>query len=154
MSITFRGGGDRRSEEGSGLVEVIWLSLILLIPMVYLLLTLVTVQRSAYGVTEAARAAGRAYVLAPDPAAGRSRAYAAAALAMHDQGIALPARGLTIICHPTPRSCLRPGSTVEVRIRYDAKLPLLPRFLGQNPASIAVAATHVEPYGSFREAPP
>ena len=145
---------DRLAQHGSGLVEVIWLSLILLIPLVYLLLTLVTVQRSAYGVTEAARAAGRAYVLAPDPATGRSRAYAAAALAMRDQGIVLPARDLTIVCHPTPMSCLQPGSTVEVRIRYDARLPLLPRFLGQNPASIAVAARHVEPYGSYREAAP
>ena len=141
-------------EHGSALVEVVWLSLILLIPLVYILLTLVTVQRSAYGVTEAARAAGRAYVLSPDSATGRTRAYAAARLAMHDQGITLPVSDLTIICHPTRASCLQPGSTVEIRIRYRARLPIVPRFMGHNPATIAVSARHVEPYGSYREAAP
>jgi hypothetical protein len=142
---------ERRTERGSALVEVVWLSLILLIPLVYVLLTLVVVQRSAYGVTEAARAAGRAFVLSPNPAVARQRALAAARLAMRDQGIALPAEDLRISCHPTPASCLQPGSTVEVRITFHARLPILPRFLGHDPASIAVSASHVEPYGSYRE---
>ncbi len=138
-------------EDGSALVELVWLTLVLLIPLVYILFTLVTVQRSAYGVTEAARAAGRAYVLSPDPVAGRQRAYAAAALAMHDQGIMLPVEDLRIICHPTPASCLQPGSTVEVRVRYHAPLPVVPKFMGHNPATIAVSARHVEPFGRYRE---
>ncbi len=141
-------------DRGSALVELVWLSLILLIPLVYILVTLVTVQRSAYGVTEAARAAGRAYVLAPDPATGRQRAYAAARVAMLDQGIAMPAGDLTIVCHPTPMSCLQPGSTVEVRISYQARLPVVPSLLGHNPATIAVSARHVEPYGSYRDGAP
>lgn len=133
------------------MVEVVWLSLILLIPLVYILLTLVAVQRSAYGVTEAARAAGRAYVLSPNPAVARQRAYAAARLAMRDQGVALLASDLVIACHPAPTSCLQPGSTVEIRITFHARLPVLPQFLGHNPATIAVSAHHVEPYGSYRE---
>jgi hypothetical protein len=133
------------------LVEVVWLSLILLIPLVYVLLTLVVVQRSAYGVTEAARAAGRAYVLSPNPTLARQRAVAAARLAMRDQGITLPVEDVGIVCHPRPTSCLEPGSTVEITITYSAKLPVLPKFLGHNPASIAVSARHVEPYGSYRE---
>lgn len=151
--------GSRRSrvskgERGSALVEIVWLSLILLIPLVYILLTLVSVQRSAYGVTEAARAAGRAYVLSPNPVVGRQRAYAAARLAMHDQGITLPAGDLSIVCHPTPGSCLQPGSTVEIRITFHARLPVIPRFMGHNPATIVVSAHHVEPYGSYREGVP
>jgi hypothetical protein len=149
-----KGCGHRDRECGSALVEVVWLSLILLIPLVYILLTLVSVQRAAYGVTEAARAAGRAYVLSANPAQGRQRAYAAARVAMRDQGIALPAGDLTIVCHPTPASCLQPGSTVEIRITFHAKLPVLPKFMGRNPASIAVSARHVEPYGSYREGVP
>ncbi len=143
-----------RAEAGSALVEVVWLSLILLVPLVYILLTLVAVQRSAYGVTEAARAAGRAYVLSANPVEGRQRAVAAARVAMRDQGISLPTSDLTIICHPRPTSCLQPGSTVEIRITFHAKLPVIPRFMGHNPASIAVSARHVEPYGSYREGVP
>ena len=130
---------------------MVWLSLILLIPLVYILITLVTVQRAAYGATEAARAAGRAYVLAPDPSTARSRAIAAAQLAMRDQGIALPPMDVAIVCHPDPGACLQPGSTVEVVIRYQAPLPVVPRILGSNPATIAVSARHVEPYGTYRE---
>lgn len=136
---------------GSALVEMVWLSLILLIPLVYILLTLVSVQRSAYGVTTAARAAGRAYVLAPDPATARVRALAAARVAMRDQGIDLPATDLMIVCHPDPQACLQPGSTVEVLIRYQAPLPVVPQILGRNPATVAVSARHVEPYGTYRE---
>ncbi|MDX6309654.1 MAG: hypothetical protein QOI06_2700 [Nocardioidaceae bacterium] len=141
----------RGAQDGSALVELVWLSLILLIPLVYILITLVTVQRSAYGVTEAARAAGRAYVLSPNPATGRQRAYAAARLAMRDQGITLPASDLTIVCHPNQAACLQPGSTVEVRISYQAPLPAVPELLGHNPATIAVSAHHVEPFGTYRE---
>jgi len=144
----------RAGEDGSALVELVWLSLILLIPLVYILLTLVSVQRSAYGVTEAARAAGRAYVLAPDAATARERAVAAARLAMRDQGIELPASDVSIVCHPDPQVCLQPGSTVEVLISYQAPLPVAPRILGHNPATIAVSARHVEPYGSYREGAP
>lgn len=140
-----------RSDDGSALLEMVWLSLILLIPLVYVLITLVTVQRSAYGVTEAARAAGRAYVLAPDPTTGRQRAIAAAQLAMRDQGIRLPASDVAIVCHPEPQACLQPGSTVEVLIRYQAPLPVVPKILGSNPATIAVSARHVEPYSTYRE---
>ena len=143
-----------RGEGGSALVEMIWLSLILLIPLVYILFTLVVVQRSSYGVTEAARAAGRAYVLSTDPATGRHRALLAAQVAMRDQGVSLPASDLQILCHPTPSSCLQPGSTVEVKIRYQVALPLLPAFFGHHPATIAVSARHVEPYGSYRDAGP
>lgn len=139
---------------GSALVEVVWLSLILLIPLVYVLITLVTVQRSAYGATEAARAAGRAYVLSPNPVTARQRAFAAAQLAMRDQGVSLPPKDLVIVCHPSPGSCLQPGSTVEVTIRCQVRLPVLPAFMGHDPASIAVSARHVEPYGSYREGVP
>ena len=57
----------RRGELGTAIIEVTWLGLLLMIPLVYVIVTLVTVQRSAFGATEAARAAGRAFILAPDP---------------------------------------------------------------------------------------
>ena len=67
-----------RGEAGSALVEFTWLGLLLLIPLVYVIISVVTVQRSAYGATEAARAAGRAYILAPDVETARERAFDAA----------------------------------------------------------------------------
>ncbi len=133
-------------------MEITWLGLLLLIPLVYVVITLVTVQRSAFGATEASRSAGRAYILAPDVATAQQRAYQAAALAMRDQGVDLAPGELAISCRPTPQSCLQPGSSVEVRVQLQVALPLIPGAPGAMPASIAVDAVHVEPYGVYREA--
>jgi 2-keto-4-pentenoate hydratase len=123
----------------------------MLIPLVYVVITIVTVQRSAYGATEAARAAGRAFVLAPDLATASQRAYDAARVAMADQGVPLRSDEIAVRCSPTPQSCLQPGSTVRVEIHLDVHLPLVPSLLGHPAASVAVRATHAEPYGTFRE---
>jgi hypothetical protein len=160
LAVPVRGSAGRRRKEntrhspeerGSALVELTWLGLLLLIPLVYVVITIITVQRSAYGATEAVRSAGRAFVLAPDVASAQARAYAAARLAMHDQGVVLHPADLTLLCHPTAESCLLPGSTVEVRIDLHVNLPLVPAFSGSSTASIAVNCSHVEPYGVYRE---
>ena len=145
--------GDRPSgERGSALVELTWLGLLLLIPLVYVVITIVSVQRSAFGATEAARSAGRAYVLSPDVSTAQARAYDAARLALQDQGVGLNPSDLVIVCHPSPQSCLQPGSTVEVRLHLDVTLPLVPAFGGRSVASLAVQSSHTEPYGVYREA--
>jgi hypothetical protein len=134
------------------MVELTWLGLLLLIPLVYVVITVVTVQRSAFGATEAARAAGRAYVLSPDVATAQQRAYTAARVAMSDQGVSLDPADVHVVCSPGPTSCLQPGSSVEIRIALDVPLPLVPSLGGDALASIAVSATHVEPFGVYREA--
>jgi hypothetical protein len=142
------------AEAGSALVELTWLGLLLLIPLVYVVITIVTVQRSAYGATEAARAAGRAFILAPDLATAEQRAYDAARLAMADQGVSLRPQEMALDCSPTPQSCLEPGSTVRVEIHLQVRLPLIPAVMGSPAASVSVDAEHAEPYGTFREAAP
>ena len=75
--------------------------------MVWIVLSVFEVQRGAFGVTAAARAAGRAYALAPDDAAGKQQATAAAAVAMADQGLgdtAVAARRLVRPTWPTATS--------------------------------------------------
>ena len=73
-------------------------------------------------------------------------------LAMGDQGVDLDPADVVIECEPTPQSCLQPGSSVEVRLELHVALPLAPA-IGSGPvASVAVSASHVEPYGVYREA--
>lgn len=155
--MTCRGFAARlagRREAGSALIELTWLGLLLLIPLVYVVITIITVQRSAYGATEAARAAGRAYVLAPDVGTAQARALEAARIALQDQGVALDPSALTLLCHPGPQSCLQPGSTVEVRLDLQVSLPLMPSLASRPAASVSVRSSHVEPYGVYREAAP
>jgi Flp pilus assembly protein TadG len=142
----------RRGEDGSAVVELVWLGWLLLIPLVYLIITFFEVQEASYGVTQAARSAGRAYILSPDPVTAQARAFEAARVALRDQNVGLRAGELTVVCHPSPASCLRPNSTVEVRVRVSVPLPLAPRFGGSASASVSVSASHTEPFGMFREA--
>ena len=62
----------RRGEVGSALVEVTWLAILLLVPLLWIVVSVFEVQRGAFGVEGAARAAGRAYALAPTDQAGRA----------------------------------------------------------------------------------
>jgi hypothetical protein len=142
------GGG---SERGSAIVELTWLGLLLLAPLVYVMVAVFTVQRSAFGASEAVRAAARAYVLAPDIETARSRALEAARLSMADQGLRLDPDDVVIRCRPTPDSCLSPGSSVEVDLALDVALPLSPSVLGRHIATVSVEASHSERYSVFRE---
>lgn len=141
----------RADERGTALIEVTWLSVLLLVPLVYVMLAVFDVQRSAFAVSAATRAAGRAYAIAPSEAEGRARARAAAAVALHDQGLDLSRGAITMSCDPDPADCLSPGSTIHVDLRYPVPLPLVPLALGGNTPSIRVEAEHAVPYGTFRE---
>lgn len=141
----------RRDDRGTALVEFSWLAILLLVPLVYVVLAVFDVQRAAFGVSSAARAAGRAYTTAPSEAAAVDHAVAAADLALRDQDVEVSRRSLEITCSPDPGNCLAPGSVVTVVVGYPAPLPLLPDFLGGQRPSIHVEAVHAVPYGSFRE---
>jgi Flp pilus assembly protein TadG len=139
-----------RSDEGTATIEFTFLSVLLLVPLVYVVLSASEVQRTAYAASEAARDAGRAYVRADTAADGEREAYAAARLAFSDQGLDLPTDAVRITCSADP--CLTPGARVTVAIRTSAVLPGVPS-LGRSAASVSVSAQHVEVVDAFREAP-
>lgn len=141
----------RRDENGSALVEVTWLSLLLLVPLVYILLAVFAVQSGSYAVSGAARAAARAYALAPDEASAPSRARAALGVALADHDIAAGQVDMRVSCRPAPRNCLAPGSVISVSVRHQVPLPLAPTALGRQAPSIRVEAEHAVGYGTFRE---
>jgi Flp pilus assembly protein TadG len=140
-----------RGEDGTALIEVTWLALLLLVPLVYLLVAVFDVQRASYGVSAASAAAARAYSLAPDEAAGRSRAQQAAAVALRDQGVDPQEVRLDVACSPVPGNCLAPGSVISVRLTHQVRLPLAPTALGGDAPSFRVESAQSIPYGTFRE---
>jgi ribosomal protein S27AE len=124
-------------------VEFVWLAVLLLVPLVYVVLTAVSLQRAAFGVTAAARDAGRAYAVAGSDALGERRAEAAVALALHDQGVRWRPAGRVVACG---RCDYTPGSTFTVELRTRVALPLVPGWLcGQTcVAGVTVSARHSE----------
>ncbi|GAB6986779.1 hypothetical protein [Nocardioides pyridinolyticus] len=139
-----------KDERGSALVELVWLGVLLLVPLLWIVVSVFDVQRGAFGVNGATRAAGRAYALAPNDAAGRARAEAAARQALADQGVDEPV-DVRITCSPYPHDCHSGTSVITVRVASRVDLPLLPDFLGGDAPSIALDATHTVPIGQFQE---
>ena len=142
---------DRRNEQGTALVEAVWLVILLLVPLVYVVVAVFDVQRASYAVNGAARAAARAYSLAPDEASAPARARAAAAVALRDQGLGLDEVQLRVTCRPTPGNCLAPGAVIRVDLTHQVRLPLAPSALGGSAPSFRVESSSAVAYGTYRE---
>lgn len=132
----------RSQDDGNALVEFVYLSVLLMIPLVYVLLSVFVLQRAAFGATEAARQAGRAFARADNVDQAQARGRAAAQLALRDQGIR-DADGPVFSCPDGP--CLGPGSRVRVTVTYRVKLPGLGAVFGSGASgTIPVRASHTE----------
>jgi len=141
----------RRTERGSALVELTWLGVLLLVPMLWIVLSAFEVQKGAFGVSSAARAAGRAYALAPNDALGKARAEHAARQALADQGLADAPVAVTVSCRPYPHNCHQGTSVITVRVASRVDLPLLPDVLGGRAPGFALDASHTVPVGQYQE---
>jgi Flp pilus assembly protein TadG len=136
-----------RGDDGNAMVEFTYLAIVLMIPLVYVLITVFQVQRAAFGTTEAARQAGRAYARADTIAQAQARGRAAAALALRDQGVRTGAT-TTFTC---VGGCLAPGSAVTVTVTYFVKLPVLGSVFGDRQhGTIRVQARHTEHVDRFK----
>ncbi|MCA1710357.1 MAG: hypothetical protein LC789_01440 [Actinobacteria bacterium] len=146
-----RACGLPRGDDGNALVEFTYLAVLLMVPLFYVLLAVFQVQSAAFGVTEAARQAGRAYARASDPASGAAAGAAAARLALKDQNIDWSGTP----SYSCPSGCdLAPGSTVRTRVSYTVRLPIVGGLFGRNRAGIPVTGVHTEVVDRFKEARP
>jgi Flp pilus assembly protein TadG len=141
----------RRDEQGSALVELSWLGILLVLPMLWIVMSVFEVQRGAFGVAAAARAAARAYALAPDDPSGLVRAREAARVALDDQGVHGVTPDVRVTCTPYPGDCHQGTSVITVAVHSRVVLPLMPSALGGNRPSFALDATQTVPIGQFRE---
>lgn len=141
-----------RGDAGNAIVEFVYLAVLLMVPLVYVLLTVFRVQGAAYAVSSAAREAGRVFVTADSADGASARAYTAASIVMRDSGLDLARRDLRITC--SARDCLQPGAQVDVAIEYDVALPLLPEVFGRVPATVHVSGRHLEVVDRFATVTP
>jgi Flp pilus assembly protein TadG len=137
------------TQEGSAIIEFVFLGVLMLVPIVYLIVALGRIQAGALAVEQGAREAGRAFVTAPDESTAGARARAAATLAYQDQGFTPPGRDqLSIVCTASP--CLSPNGRVTVKGSISVVLPGVPRFLARLvPVQVTLSATHVATVNQF-----
>lgn len=138
-----RRGGD----EGSAVVEFVFLGVLVTLPVFYLVLTLARVQAGVYAASSASREAGRTFVTAPNSAAAAGRAQAAGRISFADQGFGSEGT-VRISCSGQP--CLTPGASVRARADVSVRLPFIPDFVADAvPSSIPISAQHVETVDRF-----
>lgn len=146
-------GGRRRqrgTDDGAAVIEFVVLVVLVIVPVMYAVIAAMQVQAAAYGVTQAAREAGRAFVQAESPDQARAWARAAAAIALSDQGFTRDP-DVRIRCNP---ACLAPGSTTSVQVATRVRLPFLPDSLADSTVgAIPVSADFVVPVDDYRGSP-
>lgn len=146
--VRARAGGDR----GSALVEFLGISLVLLVPTVYLVLVLGRIQAATFAAEGAAREASRVYVAADDAAQAAVRAVTAVGIAFADQGFDDdPVGALDVRCSADP--CLTPGAEVAATVQLRVPLPFVPSFVRDVvPLEVPVQARRVAPVDAYRVA--
>ncbi|WP_062461391.1 hypothetical protein [Demequina soli] len=148
---------DARDDAGAAAVEFVALTLVLLLPLVYLVVAVTRVQSGAYAAEAAAYAAARAAVVrgldALDSGAGTEAALGvardaaglaadvtAADFGVDDVAIELGCEG----------ACLAAGSAVTARASVRVPLPGLPSVLrAAIPARVTVEATGASPVDGY-----
>ncbi len=139
------------------MVEFVFLAMVLMIPVVYLVLTLARVQEAAFAAEAVSRDVSRAAVVggvdalregasnADAETAARERADAALATTLGDFHLEREAADVQLECTADP--CLTPGSDVQVSVSIEVSLPgigaLVPR------ARITVDSTGSSPVDGY-----
>lgn len=142
-------------DAGRALVEVIFLGVLLLIPVIYILIAVLKVQSATFAVNQAARDAGRIIDTAPSVPVGVDRARSIARIALEDQNV--DASSVDIRFVRPGGDCLgaqvapsqRPGDVYDVCVVSVVGIPGVPTVVTGSSNTVSGAFTlHV---GDFRE---
>ena len=142
-------------DTGRAVLEFIVLGVLVMLPVLYIAMSLLTLQATTFAAAQAARDAARILDNAPTAAAGETRALAAARQTLTDQNLT----GTDVRLHyvPTGADCttatprrpdLTPGAVYDICVTVPLVLPLLPADLTAANTVTGVFTLHV---GEFRE---
>lgn len=137
-----------RADRGSAVLEFIVIAVLVIVPLAYVVSSVMRVQAATMASTQAVREAARAFATADSVGQGRAAAITAAQVAFEDQGFVLPESAIGIQC---PRACLEPGSSITVTLDWQVGLPWMPSSLAQGRSmSVPIDVVHVVPVDTYR----
>jgi Flp pilus assembly protein TadG len=152
LSPAFRARGD---DAGSAIVEFVFVAVIVMVPLVYLVAAVATVQRNQLAVTQAARNAGRAFATSDTSGQARQRVRAAVRLALADQGLPDDAQ-LRFVRSGAPctdaaiEPRLSAGAEFTVCVTRHVRLPAIPTVLaGRGITTVGEYVVHVDDFRVF-----
>jgi hypothetical protein len=135
---------------GSASLEFVTVGVILLIPLVYLVLTMAAIQAGALAAEGAARQAARVFVQSANLGSAQASAATAVEFALADHGVDPDSASIVVTCRPNPGACLTRRGFVTVTVDFSVPLPLAPAVLtGGFPLSIPVHATATQQVSRF-----
>ncbi|GAB4099792.1 hypothetical protein [Sinomonas halotolerans] len=141
-------GPPARGEDGSAVVEFVFLGLMVLVPVVYFVLTVGSLQGAAFAAAGAADHAAKSYAQAADEEAAHAAAAASVRVAMADFGMAGHSARLELSCDRSP--CLQAGAAVSATVHVDVPLPFSPVAEGFGLTVGRVDASATQIVGRFR----
>ena len=135
---------------GSASLEFITAGMLLLLPLVYLVLTMASIQAGAFAVEGAARQAARVYVQSGSIGEANAAAGRAIEFALADYGLDADAVVVAVTCSPNPGNCLTRRGFVTIRVSTSVALPLVPPILDLDiPLSIPVDSSATQQVSRF-----
>ena len=141
------------TDEGSTSLEFITAGLILLVPLVYLILTMSAIQGGALAVEGASRQAARVYVTSLNEKDAAAAARRAVAVALADYGLDTSKVTVRVECTPEPHACLTRRGFVTVTVTTTVALPGIPAVLDIDvPAGVRLSSSATEQVSRFTEA--
>ncbi|MEL0627137.1 hypothetical protein V6245_09300 [Salinibacterium amurskyense] len=138
------------SERGSASLEFITVGLVMLVPLVYLVLTMSSIQAGALAAEGAARQAARVFVQAQTVEQANAAASSAVQFALDNHGVDASDAAVTITCAPDPGDCLARKGFVTVQVAIAVDLPLAPPVLtGNFPLQVPLDAAATQQVSQF-----
>ena len=140
-------------DDGSAALEFILVGLVLLVPIVYLVIALGTIQGQALGVETGARQLARTIASAPDAVTADTRADRVLNAIVREYGLDAGAVDVDVSC--ARAACPEPGAILTVTVRTEVPLPLVPAILGLDDlARVPVEAASAQKISRFWGAAP
>lgn len=140
-------------DAGTAIIEFVFVAVIVMVPLIYLIVAVASVQRSELAVSQAAREAGRAFATADGPGEAMTRARVALHIALQDEGLPddaelrfVSAAG-SCTSAPAVSPTLAPGAQFTVCVTRHAGIPAVPRFLtGKGITTVGSYIVHIDDY--------
>lgn len=135
-------------EEGSAVVEFTFLSLLLMVPLVYFIITVGQIQGGSFAVVGAADQAAKVFVAQPDAQSAQAAAEQAALIALADFGHDAAQARVSTRCDPA--DCQAAGTAVTVTVNLTVPLPFVPFNEDFRLKASDVGASSTQLVGRFR----
>ena len=146
------GGRTDDGERGSAALEFILVGMLLLVPLVYLIVSLGMIQGQSLGAEAGARHIARALSTAENTDAARRSADLILRSVVDEYALDADDVDVSLECRPAGGPCPEAGATLVVTVRTSVALPLVPPVLGLDRlTAIPLEASAVQKVSRFWE---